>query len=72
LPLNYNVRAEFHTSFFAPLKIWHGFKGPPAELWPINEACARGERLVTYLVTAPRASRPPQALSSPPGSAGAG
>jgi hypothetical protein len=36
LPLNWNFRPQFHTSFFGPLKIWHDYAEPPQAFFDLN------------------------------------
>jgi hypothetical protein len=36
LPLNWNFRPHFQSAFFGPIKIWHDYSDPPAELAALN------------------------------------
>jgi hypothetical protein len=36
LPPNWNFRPQWQESFFGPIKIWHDYADPPAELIAIN------------------------------------
>jgi len=49
LPLNYNIRPEFQLAAFAPIKIWHAYGDPPANVLALNRACEEGRRSVTWL-----------------------
>jgi hypothetical protein len=53
LPLNWNLRPEFHPRVFAPVKIWHDYRDPPAQLAAISQACESGSRPVSLLDFAP-------------------
>jgi len=47
LPVNFNYRPDFSPRAFAPLKVWHDYRNPPAGLVELSSACERGERPVT-------------------------
>lgn len=49
LPLNWNLRPEFHKRFFAPVKIWHDYRDPPPQLAGLNAACQNGSQPVSLL-----------------------
>jgi hypothetical protein len=36
LPLNWNFRPIWHTSFFGPIKIWHDYSDPPPIISELN------------------------------------
>ena len=32
VPINYNLRPQWHRTFFGPVKVWHDYADPPAKL----------------------------------------
>jgi hypothetical protein len=46
LPLNWNFRPLWHGPFFGPLKIWHDFSDPPADLFHISRQQSGGQKLI--------------------------
>ena len=42
LPSNWNLRPEWHKSFFGPVKVWHDYRPVPEALleWNANQEAA--------------------------------
>ena len=49
LPINYNLRPEYHQCAFLPVKVWHDYRDPPDGLEAASLACEQGQRLVTWI-----------------------
>jgi hypothetical protein len=49
LPMNYNVRPNFHRTMFLPIKVWHDYREPPADLQSLSQLVETGKRPVTYV-----------------------
>jgi hypothetical protein len=50
LPINYNLRPQFHRSFFLPIKLWHSYSEVPLDLVRLNIDCERNARPTTYYI----------------------
>lgn len=48
LPVNWNFRPAWHTSFFGPLKVWHGYEDPPAGLAELNAYYRGSDAIIQY------------------------
>lgn len=48
LPLNWNFRPNWHTSWFGPLKIWHGYGEPPAGIFELVAYYRRPDAIVQF------------------------
>lgn len=49
LPINFNFRPQFFPRFFTPIKIWHDYRDPPAQLAELSLASESGQSLVRAL-----------------------
>lgn len=52
LPYNWNFRPEHHLSFFGPIKIWHAYPDPPADMVRMNEYYATPDPIIQFAWTA--------------------
>lgn len=48
LPVNWNFRPLWHTAFFGPLKIWHGYEDPPAGLDELNRYYRGADAIIQF------------------------
>ncbi len=48
LPLNWNFRPQWHRSFFGPLKIWHDYSDPPAQLAEISKYYEDSDAIIQF------------------------
>jgi alpha-N-acetylglucosamine transferase len=48
LPLNWNLRFNFHHAFFGPIKIWHAYEEPPSWLNKLVEYYRRPDSIIQY------------------------
>ena len=67
LPLNWNFRPRWHTSFFGPIRIWHDYMDVPQAILDMNAYYAGTGKPVVQCVhlsgLAPGASAPVQAAA---------
>ena len=48
LPLNWNFRPIWHTSFFGPIKIWHDYSDPPPIISELNGYYENKDSIIQY------------------------
>jgi len=48
LPVNWNLRPNWHRSWFGPIKIWHSFNPPPEGVLAFNRNQLRPEAVIQY------------------------
>lgn len=53
LPMNWNLRPQWHTTFFGPIKIWHDRSDVPAEVKFWNEDQAHPASIIKYSADKP-------------------
>jgi hypothetical protein len=48
LPLNWNFRPHWHSSFFGPIKIWHDYSDPPSFFEELNSYYSNADSIIQY------------------------
>lgn len=48
LPMNWNFRPQWHRSWWGPVKIWHDYVDPPAEMVAWTKEQAREDAIIRY------------------------
>jgi len=51
LPLNWNFRPQWQTSFFGPIKIWHDYSDPPSSLGELHAYYENRDAIIQYHAT---------------------
>jgi hypothetical protein len=48
LPLNWNFRPTWQHSFFGPIKIWHDYSDPPADLYRLTAQQSGQQKVIDF------------------------
>lgn len=50
LPLNWNFRPHFYRSFFGPIKVWHDYLPPPADIVRLGDYYRKPQSVIQFHV----------------------